>query len=1127
MMLLIERDDSNVVVSDEDGGCVTNVSEHMVLLRLPSLRELRGCWHDFRHIMADRLFRLLSTPYGELCSTFGSLDLNIGNIAAREALLYGLLTKGDEEAPKYHLLRAAAVASSMADLGKAPQFTPHGKPRKRLLRGDGPMAKVVATLGHEDQKRLLRNLVDRYDVDEYLRLNQTSRAGFAETAEKLANADDPTHVLSYLMACLNRHISEVTSMGSESSAGKGSGYIFAPIWFAQYLVSRGIWLFPLNYISHVRRAYPRKLLPLLGWMNLPPDCWDIANLTFSLERDRRTSTLKMCANVLVACALASSMWRERRFCSQPLVELKSWIAKTGNNAVQAGSTNRTYDLLLRCFKIDASTRREATLFYQRKRLHAPINTEFRWVFQPTPRNTRRAANILGRPVVDVPAHVKNWAAEFTSILHLFDVKRVETIINCFNAWLIFLIWRGEADAPDSFRSINRSVHINDLGEDSPTFVNFLRLNFEENIKQRAISKMAQAWELVAARDAFAGEQTNPFSVYIDPPAKGRKRKYRTSRRAMEFRAFFLLLDENRKNEFEFARSNPRTIKPMVNPETGQIQDVFWPLEAVAIDAIMSMGARNFDARWMDSGEGDEYLVDVENVREERNLLPSAMAGRRSGFLRVAKVHFPTPQNIIVGYLNSNKTGDLNEIAYVDLELARSVRWLMLQQAIFNPMMAPVLLEDSRHLSIHVDQDKYERVFPLLREPTSGMHAAISPERIRSYWLKLCKHAQPLVDSLLGYHYPLTKGDLARFDVHALRVTVVTFLLEKGVPLSAVRQYVRHASFLMTLYYDSFRLDPVHSQIAQAFQRHEALVDAAADGDPSALLTIAGESFEQPDASNRDAIMHLKGVASGEATAALDFFRSGICVGGDCSKGLMVGGRPQPVWRPRACSGCRFRSTGPRFLQGIIERANGLALEIKRSFERTDDLNVQIANREAGGDPQHKLRAAVDAEDALRTQLYGEWFAECRTALRAEAALRDGRSQLMPVSANPDTPVPLSPVDPSLLRLEIEEVDELELVHWLSKTHTAIGCSESSIQADVTNTYLGQLKRMFAINKIGDLMYRAETANGPMPLLDLADSAIKHFGPSMVRDFIKQADELSPAPLLADFLAAKATSTIGG
>ncbi|MCO6389373.1 hypothetical protein [Aliihoeflea sp. 40Bstr573] len=59
-------DDDNIMASDLEPGSVFNGGEQMVLLRLPTVQELRDLWQEFDREIRLEFRDLLQSTFGEL-----------------------------------------------------------------------------------------------------------------------------------------------------------------------------------------------------------------------------------------------------------------------------------------------------------------------------------------------------------------------------------------------------------------------------------------------------------------------------------------------------------------------------------------------------------------------------------------------------------------------------------------------------------------------------------------------------------------------------------------------------------------------------------------------------------------------------------------------------------------------------------------------------------------------------------------------------------------------------------------------------------------------------------------------------------------------------------------------------
>lgn len=177
------------------------------------------------------------------------------------------------------------------------------------------------------------------------------------------------------------------------------------------------------------------------------------------------------------------------------------------------------------------------------------------------------------------------------------------------------------------------------------------------------------------------------------------------------------------------------------------------------------------------------------------------------------------------YFNTNKTGDIDkerdDSGYVmpwekrdALELFARLRdW----QEKYNPVRGPTQWSDIAELKAakHVDDLlKLGSNYFLFRDPCNRHRPdfPVTDVRLRNLWLKLMEElerrmqrsGETLVNGepvkLVASYGKDGQPSSALFDLHALRVTMITAMYEEGVPPEILMKIVGHASVIMTLYY---------------------------------------------------------------------------------------------------------------------------------------------------------------------------------------------------------------------------------------------------------------------------------------------------------------------------------------
>jgi hypothetical protein len=177
---------------------------------------------------------------------------------------------------------------------------------------------------------------------------------------------------------------------------------------------------------------------------------------------------------------------------------------------------------------------------------------------------------------------------------------------------------------------------------------------------------------------------------------------------------------------------------------------------------------------------------------------------------------------------------------------------------------------------------------------------------------------------------------------------------------------------MFAYYDGSGPEEIFKQIKKL---HELRRDAAAravSGDRAMIEALAREAL-RPDGVRDHVGVELLQDRASRNSASFDAFFHGICPGGRCNEGgkKIAAGKFEAVWRERACGACRFRVTGPRFLAGMVDRADLLMVEIQMSKERDDTLSTQY-QQESDLLVKLQIQSEIRAEQKLQLNLQNEW-----------------------------------------------------------------------------------------------------------------------------------------------------------
>jgi hypothetical protein len=1105
------RSDENIRTNERDPGSYFNVSREMILLRMPTAIELRRLWKDFDRELRGELKELLLSPYGEVVQRLGRLGFRRTTAEHSSSELYGMLKYGEDvlvHFPRTVLTQAAAKLGVIPPSREALVG--------RLTRGMGKITPLILSLPQERQEDVIREIVDNWeDLDSWIRVAPNFEVGW-KYLKRLVSKEEPVQILNAIAADL-----DVFMRKDIQSAEDGDGfYIYSSVWFAQYLCMRGVWLWPPDYVTRISHIYPERYSPLILRMSLPRHRRDLADAIYKFHQTQKGTSAAM---TLRACGIA--LLTGNSFSSDaeplhwfPLVALKERTATLPSPDALSSSINAIYRLAVERSGQSVKGRPEAHFFVNSARL-ARVGTEpFTWVFHPTPFNTRLASRLLGKPVEEAPDYVKEWARILRHILPLFGVKHYAQVEGALNFWLIYLISiDGVLLPPVDFATILRQEHVHDLsGQNDATFWNFLNALPKEyhDRANRAIAQMRKAFG-IAAQAYRITDATNPFDTKLDRIGGGYKgRGDVTVRSPLPMEVWEVITRKNREGGYAYARSlGPiRCHQELRDPKSGEPVNVFWPAEAVAVDIILNSGMRHVSARWVDSGEGDEFVPDVDLMEYRKNSHPSATVGRKDCFLQIVDLPGREGRRVVGQRVGINKSGKPFVIPWVDPGIVDAFKLMQSLQKKYNPIASSVKPIKRRTLEItRANSDLYPDIFPLLRDPKNDDHHAVSEYKVLAYWKDLLVYCQADINKLLGRDFPLFNGNAVLFDLHSLRVTMVSNLLEAGVDVSIVKDLMGHSAWVMTWYYNGFRSSQLNAGIQKAMQARGAAHDALASGDEKAIHEYADEAVVHPDlVENHVGVRMLRGYAANQYRAPFEIFSHGICPGGSCSTGgeKISGQRFGPVWRERACSGCRYRVTGPKFRNGIQNKINNLLAELRMVERRVAALSAEIeASELESGKRNLPLRTLQESENGFKDQLSKELSLELHVHAMVNEAARIAEENgsladrvLLPAASS---------FDPESLGYGFAEVSEFELFHMLVKETRILPASIMEIPQGVEAEMKKQVKRILRRNGMWDLLEKLTDHQETEACLRVGDVILEHYpGVSEVQQLLEGVVKLN-------------------
>lgn len=1003
---------TNILLLDESGSALaSNSPDHIVVLRELTLRNLRESFAAFKTELYAALYEALGQTPSEFANWHGGTKYSFGtDICSPQSCV--AFKRYSEGSNKLAWLSQPPIVTALIDMNVIPAVTPHGKARKNMIRGGGGVVEVAQGLSTKIQRKLLHTVMYdyNYDLDEIFKiLGQSNVFALRELEAALSSAASADDALTSISELFSSFAIEQKAQYQATGNKKGDGRHFAAPWFVAYLAREGVLLWPTKAASDSEFVFPRVLKPMMWTFLVPEHGRKLAHSLVGPDTDEK---LHPYIQPVYRDLLWTTTFFERpSFSSNHLLQLKSRYHSPPHNSEARGyGANLIFNSVLAYHNLTyEDVGSIADYFGGRRRIASAHGRDaFSWVDHPKQHNLRRYQKIFSSAPPDrFPEYVVQWAADLRTLLSTMGVRAVESKVDDLNIWLLYLISVGADYAPKTWQEINREKHINSV--DTPgysTFVDFVR-KLGGARAQSYITTLRQAWTIAATRDGFSGKISCPIDPEIDSIKKydNKNNTGRTRRKALDEHVLELLIQENRRADkkgksFAFARSLNRYERDVVDSVDGKQKKVFWPALPIMLDIILTTGMRKISAQWMDSAEGDEVWVDAGQVKNLPNHLPSATKEREMGFLRLISIS--NEEQVLGMFLPINK-GDPYEVPWVDEKTAKLYNEMRDWQVRYNGRKKPILATREFLRKDYSDETEIPEVYPVFRDPKSRQGYPPSDGTLYTYWKDLVAHCEKILNNnrrkaakSAGKPFKpeaLLRADgKPRWDIHSLRVTTVSTLIDAGVSPHIVALLVGHKSVAMTWHYVEVNNQKTYERIKQGLEERrrraiarmeelktEADVDNALDTIFGGIVTLRGDEATGAEL--------LKDALLSRAPGSYEVFAHGICPGGDCSTGgINYKNAYLPVFRPRACSRCRHRVTGPAFLNGLVHRLNALMIEITDSYEREADLNIEIESAEDAGRSSVILEGLVRRERELRDEVWAEWAAELTTVRRCNILL---------------------------------------------------------------------------------------------------------------------------------------------
>jgi len=360
---------------------------------------------------------------------------------------------------------------------------------------------------------------------------------------------------------------------------------------------------------------------------------------------------------------------------------------------------------------------------------------------------------------------------------------------------------------------------------------------------------------------------------------------------------------------------------------------YWNGFTVVMYILLTYPIRNKQARWLDSGELDEYIIDFEKMEYITNPNPNSIKGRKEGCLQIEEDYF-TGKKFYVFHLNTNKTGKPYTIPYVPNEILKMLK----EQIEWNRKYGfhfPKPIKAYEREKDRIEENLLEDSVPLTAYPTLKQRkriGVIKDSMLMKFYHYLMKEVEKEIYEETGEKIVLTyetdnyrKQHKNVFDIHSLRVSGITNLIEAGVPVEVVSQFVAgHSSVVMTLYYNKNSMEEINKIIDDMYNNNkdkllEDLEKLHSYEDFERQLIPATNEFKR---ESFKILQDNKGYWN-------------IGLSGICTVSCNELGRDD-----KCCPKCKYWITGTPFLIGQTTELNDLMYKIRKKADKVKKLNTK-------------------------------------------------------------------------------------------------------------------------------------------------------------------------------------------
>ncbi|KAA1006229.1 hypothetical protein FVF58_27010 [Paraburkholderia panacisoli] len=648
--------------------------------------------------------------------------------------------------------------------------------------------------------------------------------------------------------------------------------------------------------------------------------------------------------------------------------------------------------------------------------------------------------------------LKVWADSFRGYLVESGAVRIEAPAGKLNILADFLCLI--QDPPGTPWEMTREAVLSPTDPERLTYLKYLADRFPSDDPKRkndVLGKCLDFFDFVKDQLLLQGHKaaqsfTNP--IHRSDNFGYRTRPSGTHRPRLDNYIINTMKEILLEDDFKFSKSIGHQHVPVMDNTTGKSVTVWDPGMTVCMYGLLETPLRSHQMRWLDSGEFDEKVYDETKHALVNNPSKLAIKGRKEGALRLTS-DSAGQEPWLSMWVNTNKTARFNskEIGYPYPYVSSQFQELLIMQRSWQrrylpPMQKLVPYTEYRHDTKELTRtaQKLPSFAPLFRDSRSAdQNRPFAYDRLKVFYTSLLAETQQRIEKKYGRKIQLvrTVGDNVRWlvDLHTLRVSGITALIEAGVPLEIVSRFIAgHHTLMMTIHYIKYAPSKLHARLKVAYDQMINDVDFAASPEfQTNLDELAPYLLGQNGPGAGAGFIALK-----EATGIFTINAEGICPGTSCDNGGPLISKAQDSYGPvpggQRCGLCRFWITGPPHLHGQVAAVNNLAYKIRKKGLEVAELNDKRLDAEDQGN-QREARALNDKVELLSRELaidVNEWFARYRYAEQSMELMNDYLATKSKVVGKGKKVPALTSATATELKVTLESAHEFALLDHITQ-----------------------------------------------------------------------------------------------